>query len=48
MSIRELFPINKWDFNTKSILEDLPAADMNLLTAHKTEQYYAKGEIVFL
>ncbi len=47
MSIRELFPINKWDFNTKSILEDLPAADMNLLTAHKTEQYYAKGEIVF-
>jgi CRP-like cAMP-binding protein len=47
MSIREHFPIDKWDFKTKSILQELPAGDIALLTSHKTEQLYAKGEIIF-
>ena len=47
MSARELFQIDKWDFKTKSILQDLPAADMALLASHKTEQFYKKGEIIF-
>jgi CRP-like cAMP-binding protein len=47
MSIRELFPIDKWEFNTESILEDLPDEDMVLLMAHRSEQFYTKGEIVF-
>src|SRR5436190_4349341 len=47
MSIRELFPIDKWEFNTESILDDLPDEDMVLLMAHRSEQFYTKGEIVF-
>ena len=47
MSIREFFPIDKWEFKTQSILQDLPTEDLALLMAHKSEQSYAKGEIVF-
>lgn len=47
MSIRGIFPIDKWDFKSESILKDLPPEDFALLTAHKTEQLYSKGEIVF-
>jgi CRP-like cAMP-binding protein len=47
MSIRELFPIDKWDFKTNSILQHLPAEDLSLLMSHKTEQSYSKGEIIF-
>ena len=47
MSIRGIFPIDKWDFQSGSILLDLPAEDFDLLTANKTEQIYSKGEIVF-
>jgi CRP-like cAMP-binding protein len=47
MSTREFFQIDKWDFKSKSILQDLPAADMEHLTSHKSEQFYAKGEIIF-
>jgi CRP-like cAMP-binding protein len=47
MSLRGIFPIDKWDFKSESILKDLPAADFELLTANKTEQLYSKGEIIF-
>jgi CRP-like cAMP-binding protein len=47
MSIRGLFPIDKWDFKSESILKDLPPEDFALLTANKTEQLYSKGEIIF-
>jgi CRP-like cAMP-binding protein len=47
MSLRGKFPIDKWDFETQSILSDLPAADLELLTIHKTEQVYKKGEVIF-
>jgi CRP-like cAMP-binding protein len=47
MSIRGIFPIDKWDFKTESILADLPAADVIMLTANKTKQVYNKGELLF-
>jgi len=47
MSIRGIFPIDKWNFKSESILKDLPPEDYALLTAHKTEQVYSKGEIIF-
>jgi len=47
MSIRGIFPIDKWDFKSESVLADLPSDDFELLTANKTEQVYKKGEIIF-
>jgi len=47
MSIKGVFPIEKWDFKSESILVDLPSADFELLNAHQTVQVYRKGEIIF-
>jgi CRP-like cAMP-binding protein len=47
MSIKGLFPIDKWDFQSESILTDLPLSDLELLTINKSEQFYKKGEIIF-
>lgn len=47
MSIKDIFPIDKWDFKSESVLTDLPLDDFELLMANKTEQVYKKGEIIF-
>lgn len=47
MSIKGLFPIDKWDFKSESILTGLPPEDYALLTLHKTEHVYKKGETIF-
>jgi len=47
MSIKGVFPIDKWDFKSESILADLPLDDVELLTANKSEQVYKKKEIIF-
>src|SRR5271163_598674 len=47
MSIRGIFPIEKWDFRSGSILADLPEPDLQLLMVRKLEQVYKKGEILF-
>ncbi len=47
MSIKGVFPIDNWDFKSESVLADLPEDDLELLTAHKSEQVYKKGEIIF-
>ena len=47
MSIRNIFPIDKWDFKTESVLRDLPFEDLVMLESNKTEQVYKKGEIIF-
>lgn len=47
MSISGIFPIDMWDFKSKSILTDLPEEDFAMLTAHQSEQVYDKGEIIF-
>src|SRR5690242_11259261 len=47
MSLKGIFPIDKWDFKSESILTDLPSEDFEILTANKTEKIYKKGEIIF-
>ena len=47
MSLQGLFPIDQWDFKSESVLADLPEDIHAILTAHKSEQRYKKGEIVF-
>jgi CRP-like cAMP-binding protein len=47
MSIKGIFPIDKWNFESQSVLTDLPIDDLVLLNANKTEQTYKKGEIIF-
>lgn len=47
MSIRDIFPIDKWDFKSQSIMAGLPEEDMDLLTAHQSIHVYNKGEIIF-
>src|SRR5688572_8168320 len=47
MSIKGIFPIDKWEFKTESILADLPLEDYELLMLHKNEQVYKKDEIIF-
>lgn len=47
MSIKGIFPIDKWDFESESILADLPPADLQLLMARRSEQVYKKGEVIF-
>ena len=47
MSIKGIFPIDSWDFKRESVLADLPFEDLKILSAHKSEQIYKKGEIIF-
>ncbi|MGN6194656.1 MAG: Crp/Fnr family transcriptional regulator [Ginsengibacter sp.] len=47
MSITGIFPIDKWDFKSESILKDLPQNLSQKLLANTTEQIYKKGEIIF-
>lgn len=47
MSIRDKFPIDKWDFKRESVLENLPEEDWNNLMSHITEHTYKKGDILF-
>jgi CRP-like cAMP-binding protein len=47
MSLKGIFPIDKWGFNTNSVLTDLPAAELDTLMAHSSEQLFSKGEIIF-
>ncbi len=45
--IKGLFPIDKWDFKSGSILQDLPADELELLLANTTEHLYSKGQVIF-
>lgn len=47
MSIAGIFPIDKWDFKSESILKDLPENLYKRLMADTTEQIYKKDEIIF-
>ena len=39
--------MDKWNFKSQSILNELPSEDTQLLTAHMSEQQYSKGEVIF-
>lgn len=47
MSLSGLFPIDKWNFTSQSVLNNLPAEEYEELCAHMYEQEYGKGEILF-
>ena len=47
MSLSGIFPIDKWSFNTQSILSVLSADEYNFLIGRQGEQKYKKGEIIF-
>src|SRR5690606_9837459 len=47
MSIKGLFPIDEWNFNSQSILADHPTHDIQILTYHQSEHICKKGEVVF-
>lgn len=47
MSIKDKFPIDKWDVKSESILADLPPDVFQLLTNHMSEQVYRKNELIF-
>jgi CRP-like cAMP-binding protein len=47
MSIRDIFPIDKWDFKTESVLNDLLPEELFLLESGRTEHIYKKGELIF-
>jgi CRP-like cAMP-binding protein len=45
--IRGVFPIDKWDLKSGSILHDLPKEELEMLFARTTEHLYGKGQVVF-
>lgn len=47
MSLTGLFPIDKWNFKSQSILNNLPEDERADLYSHMQEQRYGKGEIIF-
>ena len=47
MSLKGIFPIDKWDFKSNSVIIDLPPNELAILTANMITQAYNKGEIVF-
>ena len=47
MSLKGIFPIEKWDFKSNSVINNLPPDELETLTANMSTQVYNKGEIIF-
>jgi CRP-like cAMP-binding protein len=47
MSLSGIFPIDRWNFTTQSILNILSEEDYQLLIASQSEQRYQKGDVIF-
>lgn len=47
MSLSGIFPIDKWNFTTQSILGVLSEEELNFLILRQGEQKYGKGEVIF-
>jgi len=47
MSLRGIFPIDKWDFNSDSVFTNLPAEDYEEMTRHARKEKYKKGQTIF-
>jgi CRP-like cAMP-binding protein len=45
--IKGIFPIEKWNFETSTILTDLPEEELKILSRNMSEEKYAKGEVIF-
>lgn len=47
MSISGIFPIDRWNFRTQSILSNLCEEDYNFLISHQSDSHYQKGDVIF-
>jgi len=47
MSLSGIFPIDKWNFTTQSILSVLSDEDFDFLISRQGKQNYSKGEVLF-
>lgn len=47
MSLKGIFPIEKWDFKSNSVIHNLPPDELDALTANMCTQVFNKGEIIF-
>lgn len=47
MSLTGIFPIEQWNFTTRSVLAALPEEQLNLLTGRSEELNCRKGEVLF-
>jgi len=47
MSLKGVFPIDKWDFNSQSILADIPAEEYEYLFRNSVEEKYSKSQLIF-
>lgn len=47
MSLSGIFPIDKWEFTTQSVLNALSEEDYHFLIGRQGAQQYQKGEIIF-
>jgi len=47
MSLSGIFPIDRWNFTTQSVLSALSEEDFNILISHQSESRYQKGDVIF-
>ncbi len=47
MSLAGIFPIDQWNFTTRSIMTTLSAEELDLLTGNARELHCRKGEVLF-
>jgi len=47
MSLTGIFPIERWNFTTQSILNALSEQDYACLCANQSDQLYQKGDVIF-
>lgn len=47
MSLKGIFPIEKWDFKSNSVINNLPPDEFEVLTENMSTQVYKKSEIIF-
>ncbi len=47
MTISNIFPVEKWNFRSNSVFENLPEEDVSALMANATTHVYKKGQLIF-
>ncbi|MGY3053028.1 CRP-like cAMP-binding protein [Pedobacter sp. UYEF25] len=47
MSISGIFPIDRWNFTTQSLLSVLSEEDYKILISHQSDNHYQKGDVIF-
>lgn len=47
MSLRGIFPIDKWDFKSDSVFTNFPAAEYQEMVRNAREEKYKKGQTIF-